>query len=49
MQDFAIVEGPDSIHLCNAPSPAATAAIPIAQMVVDRIARRITLPSSLPT
>jgi L-2-hydroxyglutarate oxidase len=42
VDDFAIVEGPDSIHVCNAPSPAATASIPIGRAVVDRLAERVS-------
>ncbi len=29
VDDFLIVRGDDSVHVCNAPSPAATASIPI--------------------
>ncbi len=35
MDDFLILQGPRSIHICNAPSPAATASIPIGNAVVD--------------
>ncbi|HTK86697.1 MAG TPA: L-2-hydroxyglutarate oxidase [Nitrospiraceae bacterium] len=37
MDDFLLVGGPRSIHVCNAPSPAATAAIPIGHAIVDRL------------
>jgi L-2-hydroxyglutarate oxidase len=37
MDDFLIIPGPRSIHVCNAPSPAATAAIPIGQAIVKQI------------
>jgi len=37
MDDFLILNGPRSIHICNAPSPAATASIPIGNAVVDRL------------
>ena len=37
MDDFLIVRGPRSIHVCNAPSPAATASIPIGHAIVDRL------------
>jgi L-2-hydroxyglutarate oxidase len=37
MDDFVILRGPRSLHVCNAPSPAATAAIPIGEAVVDRV------------
>lgn len=36
VQDFLFIETPRSLHVCNAPSPAATSAIPIARMIVDR-------------
>jgi L-2-hydroxyglutarate oxidase len=35
MDDFLIRQGPSSIHICNSPSPAATASIPIGNAVVD--------------
>ena len=37
MDDFLIIPGDRSIHICNAPSPAATASIPIGKSIVDRI------------
>ena len=37
MDDFLILDGPRSLHICNAPSPAATASIPIGDAVVDRL------------
>ena len=37
MDDFLLVRGPRSIHVCNAPSPAATASIPIGHAIVDRL------------
>jgi (S)-2-hydroxyglutarate dehydrogenase len=39
MDDFVIVEGERSVHVLNAPSPAATACIPIGETIVDRIPR----------
>jgi L-2-hydroxyglutarate oxidase len=36
VDDFLIVEKPRSLHVCNAPSPAATAALAIAEEIVDR-------------
>ncbi|MDW0117481.1 L-2-hydroxyglutarate oxidase [Sporosarcina thermotolerans] len=38
VDDFAIFAGTNSLHVCNAPSPAATASIQIGNAVVDRIA-----------
>lgn len=37
VDDFLIVQGQNSMHVCNAPSPAATASIPIGRAVVERI------------
>lgn len=37
MDDFLLLRGPRSIHVCNAPSPAATASIPIGHAIVDRL------------
>ncbi|MFZ9133248.1 MAG: L-2-hydroxyglutarate oxidase [Gemmobacter sp.] len=37
LDDFLFVSTPRSLHVCNAPSPAATAALPIARHVVDRL------------
>jgi (S)-2-hydroxyglutarate dehydrogenase len=37
MDDFLLLAGPRSIHVCNAPSPAATASIPIGHAIVDRL------------
>jgi L-2-hydroxyglutarate oxidase len=36
LDDFAIVEAPNAIHVLNAPSPAATVSIVIGQAVVDK-------------
>jgi len=40
MDDFLIISGRNSIHICNAPSPAATASIEIGKAVVERIAEQ---------
>jgi L-2-hydroxyglutarate oxidase len=37
VDDFLIVEGERSIHVCNAPSPAATAAFPIGRAVAGKV------------
>lgn len=37
VHDFLFVESERMLHVCNAPSPAATSAIPIATMIVDRL------------
>ena len=37
MDDFLIVEGESSVHVLNAPSPAATACIPIGEAIADLV------------
>ncbi|RDE19700.1 L-2-hydroxyglutarate oxidase [Motiliproteus coralliicola] len=37
VHDFLFAESPRSLHVCNAPSPAATSAIPIGNHIVERI------------
>ncbi|NET55475.1 MAG: L-2-hydroxyglutarate oxidase, partial [Symploca sp. SIO2E6] len=37
VDDFLIVKGKQSIHVCNAPSPAATSSLEIGKAVVDQI------------
>lgn len=37
IDDFLFLETGHTLHVCNAPSPAATAAIPIAAHIVDRL------------
>ena len=41
LHDFLFHETPRSLHVCNAPSPAATSAMPIARHICDRLAPRI--------
>lgn len=41
VEDFLFLESPRSLHVCNAPSPAATSAIPIANHICDRLAPKI--------
>jgi (S)-2-hydroxyglutarate dehydrogenase len=38
VDDFLVVKGKRSVHVLNAPSPAATAAIPIGETVAERVA-----------
>ncbi|HEY0888891.1 MAG TPA: L-2-hydroxyglutarate oxidase [Nocardioides sp.] len=38
VHDFLLRDTPRSLHVVNAPSPAATSALPIAGMIVDRVA-----------
>jgi len=37
VHDFLFVSSERMLHVCNAPSPAATSALPIAEMIVDRL------------
>jgi L-2-hydroxyglutarate oxidase len=37
VHDFLFLESARMLHVCNAPSPAATSAIPIARMIVDKV------------
>ncbi|HVK04016.1 MAG TPA: L-2-hydroxyglutarate oxidase [Armatimonadaceae bacterium] len=39
VDDFALVSGPRAVHVCNAPSPAATASLAIGDAIADEIAR----------
>ncbi|MBT8101788.1 MAG: L-2-hydroxyglutarate oxidase [Gammaproteobacteria bacterium] len=38
VHDFLFAESPRSLHVCNAPSPAATSAIPIGNYICDKVA-----------
>jgi L-2-hydroxyglutarate oxidase len=40
VDDFLIVPGPNSIHVCNAPSPAATASLEIGRYIAAKIAEQ---------
>jgi L-2-hydroxyglutarate oxidase len=40
VDDFLILESPWAMHVCNAPSPAATSALNIGRLIVDRLAHR---------
>jgi L-2-hydroxyglutarate oxidase len=44
LDDFHIVEAPGSIHVLNAPSPAATASIAIGESIAERAAASFGLP-----
>jgi (S)-2-hydroxyglutarate dehydrogenase len=37
VHDFLFKQTERMLHVCNAPSPAATSAIPIGRMIVDRL------------
>ncbi|WP_117016924.1 L-2-hydroxyglutarate oxidase [Aeribacillus pallidus] len=47
VDDFAIFSGKRSLHVCNAPSPAATASIPIGKAIVGQIIERFQLDGQL--
>jgi L-2-hydroxyglutarate oxidase len=40
VHDFLFMETPRTLHVCNAPSPAATSAMPIAAMIAEKVTRR---------
>lgn len=40
MDDYIIIEGPGVIHVCNAPSPAATSSLSIGQTIADLVIKR---------
>ncbi|NOH24329.1 L-2-hydroxyglutarate oxidase [Vibrio europaeus] len=40
VHDFLFAESPRSLHVCNAPSPAATSSIPIGSYICDKIASK---------
>ena len=42
VDDFLLVESPGTIHVCNAPSPAATASLTIGEQIVDRLASQLS-------
>ena len=39
VEDFLLIEGKSSLHVCNAPSPAATASLEIAKKIVSKVPR----------
>ncbi|MEE4243715.1 MAG: L-2-hydroxyglutarate oxidase [Desulfopila sp.] len=41
VHDFLFAETPRSLHVCNAPSPAATSAIPIGKYICDKVAAHL--------
>ena len=42
VHDFLFADSPRSLHVCNAPSPAATSAIPIGNYICDKIENKTT-------
>jgi (S)-2-hydroxyglutarate dehydrogenase len=45
VHDFLFVETERMLHVCNAPSPAATSAIPIGEMIAEKVASSISAKS----
>jgi L-2-hydroxyglutarate oxidase len=43
VDDFLIVPGNNSLNVCNAPSPAATASLEIGRYVAQRVAERVAV------
>lgn len=41
VHDFLFVDSPRSLHVCNAPSPAATSAIPIGKYLADKYTKKL--------
>ncbi len=41
VHDFLFADSPRSLHVCNAPSPAATSAIPIGNYICEQVAERL--------
>jgi L-2-hydroxyglutarate oxidase len=41
VDDFLFKETARSLHVCNAPSPAATSAIPIGKYICDKLINRV--------
>ena len=39
VDDFLLLEGKNSLHVCNAPSPAATASLEIAKKIANKVPR----------
>jgi L-2-hydroxyglutarate oxidase len=48
VDDFHFVHSPGMIHVCNVPSPAATASLEIGKEIVDMLASRFNLTSNSP-
>ncbi len=42
VHDFLFAESPHSLHVCNAPSPAATSAIPIGNYICEKVKNKLT-------
>lgn len=46
VDDFAFVDSDGAVHVCNAPSPAATSCLSIGVTIAERLLRRMQLPLS---
>jgi len=46
LDDFALLDGDRSLHVLNAPSPAATASLEIGALVAERVAQSASGPTS---
>lgn len=46
LDDFALLDGDRSLHVLNAPSPAATASLEIGALVAERVAQSASGPAS---
>ena len=44
VDDFLIVKGQNSLHVCNAPSPAATSSLEIGRAIVEQIPKELHIP-----
>jgi (S)-2-hydroxyglutarate dehydrogenase len=42
VDDFLFVRSERALHVCNAPSPAATSSLPIGRMIVEQLADEMT-------
>jgi L-2-hydroxyglutarate oxidase len=42
VHDFLVAETARMLHVCNAPSPAATSVIPIARMIAEKVLAQFT-------
>lgn len=45
VQDFLFIEAGRMLHVCNAPSPAATSALPIGERIAQRVLSREHVPA----
>ena len=43
VHDFLFAESPRSLHVCNAPSPAATSALPIGEYICQKVTQKTTV------